>query len=273
MRGTVRCSSVSGTETHRYVLTSTEDSDGTANGTNITTYGDVDLETLPKPSDGSIVVTIIQGDYEREDTDPQAALEEQRASLLAEYQDRVALARRLRLAIANEDDPVQQRYYQDLLETQEDILQDLRQQAAELGITQEQLNSPDQQAVADANDDPIQQQQGDGEIANEIDVIVNAIIGFQVGLDHGALINFNNFTLGLTPWADDIRELVDDNGYAVADGFSKGGVLALAAAGGLAAWPAIAEFARSSFVLPAFGDGGLALAGGGSTSGAVVIGG
>ena len=95
---------------------------------------------------GEYVTVLI--DNERLDTDPKAALEEQRVSLLTEYQDRVTLARRLRLAIANEDDPAQQRYYQDILATQESILQDLRQQAAELGITQEQLDSADQQAVA-----------------------------------------------------------------------------------------------------------------------------
>ena len=181
----------------------------------------------------------------------------------------------LRLAIANEDDPVQQRYYQGLLATQESILQDLRQEAAELGITQEQLDGADHQAVADANANPIESEQLGFYESSGLNVLVNGAAGIGIGVGHGAAINFNNFTLGLTPWADDIRELIDENGYGVADGFSKGGVVALAAAGGLAAWPAIAEFAGSSFVLPAFrfGGGGLAFAEGGSTGGAVVIGG
>ena len=52
-----------------------------------------------------------------------------------------------------------------------------------------------------------------------------------------------------------------------------GGALSLA--GGLAAWPVIAEFAVAEFALPVFGfgGGGLAFAGGGSTGGVLIGGG
>ncbi|MCA9211267.1 MAG: hypothetical protein KDA55_23065, partial [Planctomycetales bacterium] len=119
------------------------------------------------------------------------------------------------------------------------------------------LSDLDAQAQAAAAGDPIGLQQFDGG-----DSVTGA---YWYGMFFGG--QYLHYLTNPSAMDDDLEyAFYGSVGTAVA----AGGL-----AGGLAAWPTIAQFASMEFALPAFGisGGGLALAGGGSIGGTVIIGG
>lgn len=79
--------------------------------------------------------------------------------ILAEYLDRKTQLERLKAALALETDPDKQKYLQDQIDVQTDILGDLTDEALAAGATQADLDGLDSNAGAAAASDPIEQQE------------------------------------------------------------------------------------------------------------------
>ncbi|APZ97014.1 hypothetical protein [Fuerstiella marisgermanici] len=79
--------------------------------------------------------------------------------ILAEYLDRKTQLERLKAALALETDPDKQKYLQDQIDVQTDILGDLTDEALAAGATQSDLDGLDSNAGAAAASDPIEQQE------------------------------------------------------------------------------------------------------------------
>ena len=92
--------------------------------------------------------------------------------ILAEYLDRATLLARLQDELAETTDPAMQQTLQDQIDTQQNILDDLTQEALDAGATAADLANLDTQAAAAAANDPI----GPSEV--DIDSFTEALFSF-----------------------------------------------------------------------------------------------